>query len=81
MNRHGFVYSLLILYHLLVSCCKVEHIILEDYTNEALEILELYCELLLARFGLLEQMRYRQRIFDSFFLTRVGIVTLVLPKQ
>ncbi|KAG0239532.1 hypothetical protein BGX31_002717 [Mortierella sp. GBA43] len=36
---------------------RVEHIIREDFTTEALEILELYCELLLARFGLLEQLR------------------------
>ncbi|KAJ3113554.1 Vacuolar protein sorting-associated protein ist1 [Physocladia obscura] len=35
---------------------RVEHIIREDFNIEAMEILELYCELLLARFGLLEQM-------------------------
>jgi len=34
---------------------KVEHIINEDIHVELLELLELYCELLLARFGLLEQ--------------------------
>ncbi|KAF9966282.1 hypothetical protein BGZ70_002786 [Mortierella alpina] len=36
---------------------RVEHIIREDFSNEALEIIELYCELLLARFGLLEQLK------------------------
>lgn len=36
----------------------MEHIIREDFTIEALEIIELYCELLLARFGLLEQLKY-----------------------
>ncbi|KAF9169974.1 hypothetical protein BGX21_009385 [Mortierella sp. AD011] len=36
---------------------RVEHIIREDFSTEALEIIELYCELLLARFGLLEQMK------------------------
>ncbi|CAG8815812.1 42830_t:CDS:2, partial [Gigaspora margarita] len=36
---------------------RVEGIIREDYYIEALEMLELYCELLLARFGLLEQMK------------------------
>jgi hypothetical protein len=35
---------------------RVENIIREDLFVEMLEILELYCELLLARFGLLEQM-------------------------
>ncbi|KAI9596513.1 regulator of Vps4 activity in the MVB pathway-domain-containing protein [Syncephalis fuscata] len=33
---------------------RVEHIIREDYLLEGLEQVELYCELLLARFGLLE---------------------------
>ncbi|KAJ3206578.1 hypothetical protein HDU67_008085 [Dinochytrium kinnereticum] len=37
---------------------RVEHIIREDFTIEAMEILELYCEMLLARFGLLEEMRH-----------------------
>ncbi|CAG8791910.1 19114_t:CDS:2, partial [Dentiscutata erythropus] len=36
---------------------RVEGIIREDYYIEALEMLELYCELLLARFGLIEQMK------------------------
>ncbi|KAF9908581.1 hypothetical protein EC991_009726 [Linnemannia zychae] len=36
---------------------RVEHIIREDFSSEALEIIELYCELLLARFGLLEQLK------------------------
>ncbi|KAF9109390.1 hypothetical protein BGX27_007666 [Mortierella sp. AM989] len=36
---------------------RVEHIIREDFSTEALEIIELYCELLLARFGLLEQLK------------------------
>ncbi|KAJ3084235.1 hypothetical protein HDU99_002419 [Rhizoclosmatium hyalinum] len=35
---------------------KVEHIIRQDFDVEAMEIIELYCETLLARFGLLEQM-------------------------
>ncbi|XP_077982148.1 uncharacterized protein LOC144437157 isoform X2 [Glandiceps talaboti] len=33
---------------------RVEHIIREDYLVEAMELLELYCDLLLARFGLIE---------------------------
>jgi vacuolar protein sorting-associated protein IST1 len=37
---------------------RVENIIREDLTVEALELLELYTETLLARFGLLESMRY-----------------------
>eukprot|EP01136_Pigoraptor_vietnamica_P033330 Opistho-1_new@96088 len=37
---------------------KVEHIIREDYMIEAMELLELYCDLLLARFGLIEGMKY-----------------------
>jgi hypothetical protein len=37
---------------------RVEHIIREDYIVEAMEIVEMYCDLLLARFGLLQQMKY-----------------------
>ncbi len=36
----------------------MEHIIREDYLVEAMEVVELYCDLLLARFGMLEQMMY-----------------------
>jgi vacuolar protein sorting-associated protein IST1 len=37
---------------------RVENIIREDLTVEALELMELYTETLLARFGLLETMRH-----------------------
>lgn len=36
---------------------KVEHIIREDYMVEGMEIVEMYCDLLLARFGLVESMK------------------------
>lgn len=36
---------------------RVEHIIREDYLVEAMELVEVYCDLLLARFGLLQQMK------------------------
>lgn len=36
---------------------RVEHIIREDYMVEAMEILEMYCDLLLSRFGLLQEMK------------------------
>lgn len=36
---------------------RVEHIIREDYLVEAMEVLETYCDLLLARFGLLQTMQ------------------------
>ncbi|XP_034738171.1 IST1 homolog isoform X1 [Etheostoma cragini] len=36
---------------------RVEHIIREDYMVEAMEILELYCDLLLTRFGLIQSMK------------------------
>ncbi|KAJ8343736.1 hypothetical protein SKAU_G00310650 [Synaphobranchus kaupii] len=39
------------------SRIRVEHIIREDYLVEAMEILELYCDLLLARFGLIQSMK------------------------
>ncbi|XP_063982869.1 IST1 homolog [Diachasmimorpha longicaudata] len=36
---------------------RVEHIIREDYMVEAMELMEMYCDLLLARFGLIQQMK------------------------
>ncbi|VDN54755.1 unnamed protein product [Dracunculus medinensis] len=36
---------------------RVEHIIREDFLVEAYELLEMYCDLLLARFGLIEQLK------------------------
>lgn len=36
---------------------RVEHIIREDYLVEAMEIVELFCDTMLARFGLLTQMK------------------------
>jgi vacuolar protein sorting-associated protein IST1 len=36
---------------------RVEHIIREDYMVEALELLEMYCDLLTARFGLIQEMK------------------------
>ena len=36
---------------------RVEHIIREDYMVEAMEVLEMYCDLSLARFGLIQQMK------------------------
>ena len=35
----------------------MEHIIREDYMVEAMELLEMYCDLLLARFGLIESIK------------------------
>jgi vacuolar protein sorting-associated protein IST1 len=58
---------------------RVENIIRDDLFVEMLEILELYCELLLARFGLLEQMYFSP---EFHVLTRLGkIVTRVWKKQ
>lgn len=36
---------------------RVEHIIREDYLVEAMEVVEMYCDLLLARFGLIKEMK------------------------
>lgn len=36
---------------------RVEQIIREDYYVEAMEVVEMYCDLLVARFGLLQQMK------------------------
>jgi len=36
---------------------RVESIIREDFVVEAYELLEMFCELLLARFGMIQQMK------------------------
>ncbi|UYV67678.1 IST1 [Cordylochernes scorpioides] len=36
---------------------RVEHIIREDYLVEAMELVEMYCDLLIARFGIIQQMK------------------------
>ena len=37
-----------------ICLSRVEHIVREDYLVEAMELLEMYCDLLLARFGLIQ---------------------------
>ena len=37
---------------------RVEHIIREDYIVEAMELIEMYCDLLLARMGLIQSTKY-----------------------
>lgn len=51
---------------------RVEHIIREDYLVEAMEILELYCDLLLTRFGLIQSMKWvsnQRSALYYFYLT------------
>ena len=48
---------LLIVGFCLIICLQVEHIIREDYLVEAMEIVEMLCDLLLARFGLIDRMK------------------------
>uniref|UniRef100_A0A8C9PRP2 IST1 homolog n=1 Tax=Spermophilus dauricus TaxID=99837 RepID=A0A8C9PRP2_SPEDA len=55
---------------------RVEHIIREDYLVEAMEILELYCDLLLARFGLIQSMKE----LDSGLAESVSTLIWVAPR-
>ncbi|KAI1302443.1 hypothetical protein EDD11_005609 [Mortierella claussenii] len=56
---------------------RVEHIIREDFSTEALEIIELYCELLLARFGLLEQLKN----CDPAIIEAVNTIIYAAPRS
>ncbi|KAI9097283.1 hypothetical protein DFS34DRAFT_593953 [Phlyctochytrium arcticum] len=56
---------------------RVEHIIREDFNIEALEILELYAEMLLARFGLLESMKH----CDQAISEAVNTVIYAAPRM
>ena len=47
---------------------RVEHIIREDYLVEAMELLEMYSDLLLARFGLIQTQKYVLNLTVIHFL-------------
>lgn len=55
---------------------RVEHIIREDYLVEAMEILEMYCDLLLARFGLIQQMK----TLDEGLAEAISSIIWVAPR-
>ncbi|KAL5242814.1 hypothetical protein ACI65C_010224 [Semiaphis heraclei] len=54
---------------------RVEHIIREDYFVEALEIVEMFCDALLSRFGLLQQ----SKVLDSSLQESVSSLLWVAP--
>ncbi len=45
---------------------RVEHIIREDFLVEAYELLEMYCDLLIARFGLIQQMKSLSFSYEGY---------------
>ncbi|KAE8743289.1 hypothetical protein FOCC_FOCC011118 [Frankliniella occidentalis] len=55
---------------------RVEHIIREDYIVEAFEVVEMYCDLLLARFGLLQQMK----TLDEGIAEAISSILWVAPR-
>ncbi|KAJ3076028.1 hypothetical protein HDU98_005977 [Podochytrium sp. JEL0797] len=60
---------------------KVEHIIRQDFDVEAMEIVELYCETLLARFGLLEQMTLCDKSIEEAVNTIIYAASRVDVKE
>lgn len=56
---------------------RVEHIIREDYMVEAMEVLEMYCDLLLARFGLVQQMK----TLDDGLAEAISSIIWVAPRM
>jgi len=56
---------------------RVEHIIREDYMVEAMEVLEMYCDLLLARFGLVQQMK----TLDDGLAESISSIIWVAPRM
>ena len=55
---------------------RVEHIIREDYLVESFEVVEMYCDLLLARFGLLQQMK----TLDEGLAEAISSILWVAPR-
>ncbi|PSN36537.1 IST1 protein [Blattella germanica] len=56
---------------------RVEHIIREDYMVEAMEVVEMYCDLLLARFGLIQQMK----TLDEGLAEAISSILWVAPRM
>lgn len=59
------------LFEIEMDFLQVEHIIREDYMVEAMELIEMYCDLLLARFGLIESMKL---VPELFFVNRYSFL-------
>ncbi|KAJ8883100.1 hypothetical protein PR048_014939 [Dryococelus australis] len=55
---------------------RVEHIIREDFMVEAMEIVEMYCDLLLARFGLIQQ----KKTLDDGLSEAISSLLWVAPR-
>lgn len=55
---------------------RVEHIVREDYLVEAMELLEMYCDLLLARFGLIQT----QKELDSGLEEPIATLIWATPR-
>ncbi|CAH1799124.1 unnamed protein product [Owenia fusiformis] len=55
---------------------RVEHIVREDYLVEAMEILEMYCDLLLARMGLIEN----QKDLDPGLEEAIATIIWITPR-
>ena len=58
---------------------QVEQIIREDYLVEAMEMVEMFCDLLLSRFGMIERMKYFVKLFSTwvFFNQYIQVFILV----
>ncbi|XP_071455614.1 IST1 homolog isoform X2 [Hetaerina americana] len=56
---------------------RVEHIIREDYMVEAMEVVEMYCDLLLARYGLIQQMK----VLDEGLAESISSLIWVAPRM
>ena len=56
---------------------RVEHIIREDYLVEAMEIVECYCDMLLARMGLIQQMK----ALDEGLAEPISSILWVAPRM
>lgn len=60
--QSNFLFKIFVIFFILAdkedrARIRVESIIREDFIVEAYELLEMFCELLLARFGLIQQMK------------------------
>ncbi len=74
---HIHILSVTLLFHSFCTNNQVEQIIREDYYVEAMEVVEMYCDLLLARMGLLETMKH----VDEGIAEAVSSIIWVAPRM
>lgn len=66
----------------ILFCIQVEHVVREEKTMAAYELVEIYCELIAARLSMIESQKYLKLvkiIFSTFYLVYTQFMSLLFP--